>query len=360
MLIVRAPVRISLAGGGTDLPAYYEHAGGAVVNVTIDKYFYVFLNVLQKDSLQISSSDFSTFYRHDGRGPLFWDGDLRLPRAILSHFGISSGLSIFLASEIPPGTGLGSSSTVAVAIIKAISTALDIHLGKPELAELASMIEIEKLGEPIGKQDQYAAAFGGLNWIEFSRGGVHVERLRLAPERYRALEDRLMLFFTGSSRKASDILASQTANSRRQDPSTIAALDRVKAMAHEVRAALSQGDLPHFGELLHENWVQKKRFAENVSNAEIDRAYELARQAGAGGGKITGAGGGGFLLLYCEPSHQEVVSQALEASGLKRMDFRFENQGARVLMNAGMHIRRKGSFDEAARMGGNTEGERAL
>ncbi len=238
MLIARAPVRISLAGGGTDLPAYYEQFGGVVLNTTIDKYFYVFLNVCAADSLQITSSDFRTFYRHDGGEPLLWDGDLSLPRAVLSHFGIRSGVSVFLASEIPPGTGLGSSSTVTVALIKALSTALGRRLDNGDVAELACTIELGKLGQPIGKQDQYAAAFGGLNWIEFDRSGARVEPLRLPTAVLHRLERGLMLFFTGSSRSASQILARQTESSRRQDPAVIDALHRVKAMAGEVRRCL--------------------------------------------------------------------------------------------------------------------------
>jgi D-glycero-alpha-D-manno-heptose-7-phosphate kinase len=338
VLIARAPVRISLTGGGTDLPAYYEKFGGVVISTTINKYFYVFLNVCEEDGLQISSSDYRTFYRHNSQEPLLWDGDLRLPRAILSHFGIQRGLSMFLASEIPPGTGLGSSSAVAVAIIKAISTALNRHLSRTDLAELACHIEIEKLGEPIGKQDQYAAAFGGLNWMEFGADGVHVEPLQLPQEVLRALERNLLLFFTGSSRSASQILRRQTESSQRQDPQVIEALHKVKAMAYEVRRAFESGDLQAFGELLHENWEQKKRFAKGVSNPVIDEAYELSLHAGAIGGKITGAGGGGFLMLYCEPEHQDAVTHALESKGLKRMDFRFEQMGARVLMNAGLSI----------------------
>lgn len=339
MIISRAPVRISLAGGGTDLPVYFEQFGGAVVSTAIDKYFYVFLNVAEDDSLQISSSDYRTFYRHDGQETLLWDGDLRLPRAILNHFGIKRGLSMFLASEIPPGTGLGSSSTVTVAIIKALSTATGLHLNKYELAELACQIEIDKLGEPIGKQDQYAAAFGGLNWIEFTREGVHVEPLYMPPTAQRKLERNLIPFFTGASRNASDILEQQKESSKSQEPEVIEALHRVKAMAYDVRRALEGGDLISFGALLHENWEQKKRFARGISNVWIDQAYEMARDAGALGGKISGAGGGGFLLIYCEPERQEAVTAILDGHGLKRMDLRFDQMGARVLMNAGLNIR---------------------
>ena len=338
MLIARAPVRISLAGGGTDIPAYYEAFGGVVLNTTIDKYFYVILNVCEDDKLQISSSDYRTFYLHNNDEPLLWEGDLRLPRAILSYFGIQEGVSMFLASEIPPGTGLGSSSAVAVAIAKAIGIALGFHIGKGELAELASHVEIDILGEPIGKQDQYASAFGGLNWIEFSREGVRVRPLQLKPDIERRLERGLLLFFTGSSHSGSQILKNQTESSRRQDAAVIEALHKVKAMAYEVRETLKRGDLTGYGELLHENWEQKKRFAKGISNPFIDESYDLARLSGAIGGKITGAGGGGFLMLCCEGENQDSVTRALEQRGLKRMDFRFDRMGARVLMNAGLGI----------------------
>ncbi|MBI5305143.1 MAG: GHMP kinase [Chloroflexi bacterium] len=338
MLITRAPVRISFAGGGTDLPAYYSQYGGAVVSTAIDKYFYVFLNVSGDDTIQITSSDYRTFYRHDGDLPLLFDGDLSLPRAILHHFGLARGIAMFLASEIPPGTGLGSSSTVTVAIIKAVATARGLMLSKKQIAELACHIEIEKMTEPIGKQDQYAAAFGDLNLIQFSADGVTVEPLRVASETRRALERNLMLFFTGATRAASSILRAQKASSEKQDPRVMDALHAVKAMAFQAKEYLERGDLPRFGALLDTAWQNKKKFASGVSNALIDECYDLALENGALGGKVTGAGGGGFLMIYCEPEQQPAVTQALEAKGLKRMDFRFDSEGARVLVNAGLRI----------------------
>ncbi len=338
MLITRAPVRISFAGGGTDLPAYYMKHGGAVVSTTIDKYFYAFLNVTGDDWLQITSSDYRTFYLHDPDEPLLFDGDLSLPRAILNHFGLARGISMFLASEIPPGTGLGSSSTVAVAIIKAVTTARGLFLSKQQVAELACQIEIEKMGEPIGKQDQYAAAFGDLNLIQFRKDGVTVEPLRITPETRRALEKNILLFFTGATRAASSILRQQKKSSEQSDPRVLDALHAVKAMAFEVKACLERGDLAQFGRLLDAGWQKKKAFASGISNGLIDECYDLALANGALGGKVTGAGGGGFLMIYAEPQCQPGVTQALEAKGLKRMDFRFETEGARVLVNAGLRI----------------------
>jgi D-glycero-alpha-D-manno-heptose-7-phosphate kinase len=338
MLIARAPVRISLGGGGSDLEAYYGRYGGCVISATIDKYFYVFLNVMEDEDLQITSSDYRTFYRHGNNHALVTDGDLALPKAILNEFGIQKGVSIFLASQIPPGTGLGSSSAVAVATIKAIATVCGLSLSKHQIADLACRVEIDKLGMPIGKQDQYAAAFGGLNFFTFTSERVGVEPVAVEPETRRELNQNLMLFFTGSSRDSAKILKEQKGSSENDDPEVIGALHAVKEMALEVKARLEQGDLTRFGQLLDLNWQRKKRFASGITNPLIDECYSVALANGALGGKITGAGGGGFLMLYCEPGHQGVVTSALEARGLRRMDFRFETDGARVLLNAGLRL----------------------
>jgi len=340
MLIARAPVRISFAGGGTDLPAYYEQFGGCVINASIDKYFYVILQSSPDPTLQITSSDYQTFFRQDAdpEAAFFWEGALALPRAVLHHFDVTRGVSMFLASEIPPGTGLGSSSTVTVAIVKAISTAKGLKPTPYQIAELASYIEIQKMGMPIGKQDQYAAAFGGLNRIEFTREDTRVLPLKLTVKTRAALEQNIMLFFTGSTRAASDILIQQKKASENQDPNVMNALHAVKELTTAVQAALERGDVAALGDILHESWERKKKFAKNVSNARIDELYALARRLGARGGKIAGAGGGGFLMLFCAPEYQDAVTRGLEQTGLKRMAFHFEAGGAKVLMNAGLRL----------------------
>jgi len=342
MLIARAPVRISFAGGGTDLPSYYQENGGLVVSTTIDKHFYVFANLNGTESAQITSSDYRTFFRQRRGEPLLWDGDLTLPRAFLHQFGIDSGISLFLASEIPPGTGLGSSSAVAVALAKALSALCGVNLTNGQAAELASYVEIEKLGMPIGHQDQYAAAFGGLNVIAFTRDGVRVEPLNLRLEVEQALEKRIMLFFTGVSRSASTILKEQQAGAQRQGSDTVASLHGIKEMAKTTVGLLRSGKLDDFGALLHESWQAKKRLASGISNPKIDEWYQLALEHGAIGGKIAGAGGGGFLMLYCHEPQQEAVTAVLEAAGLVRMDFHFERGGAVILMDAIPRIRQIG------------------
>lgn len=339
MLIARAPVRISLAGGGTDLAAYYERNTGLVISAAIAKYFYAFIEVTGQPGLQISSSDYHAFFRHPHGQALAWDGDLSLPRAILHRFGVMDGVEVFLASEVPPGTGLGSSSTVTVTIIKALATLLGQTLTKQEVAEEACAIEIGKLGMPIGKQDQYAASFGGLNAITFTPQGAVVEPLTISDATRRTLDQNLMLFFTGSSHNSAVILAEQTRSSE-HNGAVVDALHGIKRLAEETRAALEGGKPDRIGDLLHENWERKKRLASGISNTRIDQAYTLAREHGALGGKIAGAGGGGFLLLYCPVACQDAVTRALEAEGLIRMDFHFDYGGARVLVNTGFQLPR--------------------
>jgi D-glycero-alpha-D-manno-heptose-7-phosphate kinase len=333
MLIARAPVRISFAGGGTDLESYYGQFGGMVVSAAIDKYFYVFVTVNKGDNIQIMSSDFRTFHRQDAEREMLWDGDLALPRAILNHFNIREGLSMFLASQVPPGTGLGSSSTVAVAVIKAISSLQGFALSKHHVAELACSIEIGKLGMPIGKQDQFASAFGGVNAITFARDGAAVRPLRLSPQVLEGLESGILLFYTGTAREAAKVLTEQNRATLSRTPAVIESLHAIKAMAADVVRCFEAGDLRAFGELLHASWEHKKRLVSGISTPWIDECYDTARGCGALGGKITGAGGGGFLMLYCPPGKAAAVTAALEGLGLKRMDFAIDFDGAKILVN---------------------------
>jgi D-glycero-alpha-D-manno-heptose-7-phosphate kinase len=334
VIIVRAPVRLSLAGGGTDLPAYYETYGGLVVSTTIDKYFYVFVNVANGRDVQISSSDYRVFHRHRAGEPPLWDGDLGLVKAALHEFGCEAGITLFLASEIPPGTGLGSSSAVAVALVKALSTLQGRRLSAAQVAERACALEIEKCQAPIGKQDQYASAYGGLNVFRFSADGVEVESPSVSSQTMRQLEQNLLLFFTGSTRNANSVLREQRERTAELQSETVQSLHVLKDAAERIRRCLESGDLGGFGVLLDETWQHKKRLARNVTNPRIDELYALARSKGAAGGKIAGAGGGGFLMLYCEKLKQPNVIPALEAEGLYRMDYRLERGGCQVLMNS--------------------------
>ncbi len=333
MLIARAPMRISFGGGGTDLEAYYAKYGGVVISTAIDKYFYAILTTDEADELQVISADYRAMFRHSPLNDLAWEGDLALPKAVLHSFGIRRGVHLFTASEVPPGTGLGSSSAAAVTMIRALSTLTDQPMTKQQVAELASTIEISKLGMPIGKQDQYASAFGGLNKITFTSEGVTVEPLSIAPDVRRTLERRLLLFFTGSSRESTSILQHQRKATQDSDETVLQALHNIKQVALDVQVCLEAGDLDEFARLLHYSWQEKRRLATGLSNDFIDECYGLALEHGALAGKITGAGGGGFMLLYCHEDAQERVTRVLEERGLKRMNFRFDTQGATVLLN---------------------------
>jgi len=326
-------MRISFGGGGTDLEAYYAQYGGFVISTAINKYFYAIISTDESDDLQVISADYRSLFRHSTYNDLFWNGDLALPKAILHHFGIRRGLNLFVASEVPPGTGLGSSSAAAVTMVRAISTLVEQPMTKQQVAELASYIEISKMGMPIGKQDQYASAFGGLNKITFSSQGVTVEPLNIAPDVRQNLERRLMLFFTGSSRETTSILKHQRKSTEEQDGAVLQALHNIKQVAIDVQACLEQGDLDEFALLLDYSWQEKRRLAPGLSTGFIDECYSLALQKGASAGKITGAGGGGFLLLYCHEHAQDAVTRALEDRGLKRMNFHFDHQGATVVLN---------------------------
>jgi len=333
MLIARAPMRISFGGGGTDLEAYYAKYGGLVISSAINKYFYAVITTDESDDLQVISADYRSLFRHSPYNDLFWDGDLALPKAILHHFGIRRGINLFVASEVPPGTGLGSSSAAAVTMVRAISTLVEQPLTKQQVAELASYIEIGKMGMPIGKQDQYASAFGGLNKITFSNEGVTVEPLHIDLDVRKTLERRLMLFFTGSSRESTSILKHQRKSTQDRDEVVLQALHNIKRVAVDVQSCLERGDLDEFARLLDYAWQEKRRLAPGLSTGFIDELYTLALEKGASAGKITGAGGGGFLMLYCHEEVQDNVTTALEERGLKRMNFHFDQQGATVLLN---------------------------
>ena len=331
VLITRAPVRISFGGGGTDLPAHYERHGGLVVSATISYYVYTILTPGWSDGVQIISADYRALCQQSTCDDLFWNDDLQLPKAITHHFNLCDGLTIFLASQVPPGTGLGSSGSVATSMIKALAFWCGLDLGPRQVAELACYIEIEKMAMPVGKQDPYAAAFGGLNCIKFSRDGVSVEPLSVSRGTREALERRLMLFFTGASRQSSTILRDQKQSSQQGDQDMVRRLGALKELGLEIRAVMERGDLDAFGDLLHQSWMEKRQLANGVTNPFLDQCYQAARTHGALGGKVTGAGGGGFLMLCCPEDRQEAVTEALTTLGLRRWPFTLDDEGVQVM-----------------------------
>jgi D-glycero-alpha-D-manno-heptose-7-phosphate kinase len=259
---------------------------------------------------------------------------LELPLAVLKSLQREVAINLFMASEIPPGTGLGSSATVCVNLLKALTTYLQIPASKYDLAEKAFNIARNVLGKPVGKQDEYAAAFGGLNFIQIQTDGTaQVDALDIPQDVRRELQQNLMLFFTGSARDSGTILREQEESSQQQGSEAVEALHELRWLAERMRRALMAGELSEFGRLLDEAWQFKKRVSNKISNSVIDEIYRLARQKGALGGKITGAGGGGFMLLYCEQRCQQAVRQVFAERALPEMRFEFEFQGAQVIAN---------------------------
>lgn len=335
MLIVRSPVRISFGGGGTDLPAYYQEHGGAVLSTAINKYFYTILGRRDDRSIQIISSDFRICESwRDFAALEIRDGGLEVPVGVLKDLNREVNVDLFLASEIPPGTGLGSSASVCVNVLKTLTSYLHMPLSKQDLAERAFQIARDVLHRHVGKQDEYAAALGGLNFIEFLRdGSARVQPIDPGPAVMTELQNSLMLFFTGAAHHSWNILAEQEKSTTERNSKPLEALHEIKELAYRMRDTLKTGDLARFSAMLDESWTAKKRVSSKISNSRIDTLYQLARENGAAGGKITGAGGGGFLLLFCEPQHQDRVRQALAPEGLKEMIFNFDFQGAQVLVN---------------------------
>ena len=333
MLIVRSPVRISFGGGGTDLPSYYERFGGTVLSAAINKHFYTVLEKRGDGKIQIISADLRTvetwqdIARMDIRG-----NALEIPLAVLKEFGCNVSVNLFLASEIPPGTGLGSSASVCVNLIKILAAYNHVPLSKYELAERAFYVARNVLCRPVGKQDEYASAFGGLNLLSFHQdGSTEVEPLKLEPQLVRELQSSLLLFFTGASHHSWTILEEQEASTLKTKSGTLDCLHELQKLVEPMKAALLAGELREFGLLLHKGWEIKKQLSSKISNHRINEMYELALQNGALGGKITGAGGGGFLLLFCPPAHQDDLRNALSQSGAREMGFEFDSQGAQVV-----------------------------
>lgn len=335
MLIVRSPVRISFGGGGTDLPAYYESFGGAVLSATIDKYFYTIVGQRTDNHVQIISSDLRACESWEIVREINAKGHpLEIPLAVLQELGREIAVDIFLASEIPHGTGLGSSACVCVSVLHAMASYLQLRIPRLEMAERAFHIASKVLGKPVGKQDEYATVFGGFNSIRFNPdGSVELEPLNLPPDLIAALQAKLMLFFTGSTRDSCSILREQQVATRNGELATLESLHRIRELAGQMHKALMEADLKKFGLLLHEGWETKKKISSLISNPAIDHIYNLARDKGAVGGKITGAGGGGFMLLYCNEDQQAAVRKAFREQGIKEVRFAFDFAGSQVLVN---------------------------
>ena len=328
-MIVRskAPLRISFAGGGTDVCPYPEEKGGAVLNTTIDKYAYCTLAKRSDDLINAHSLDYDVEAKYHQEEDLHYDGKLDLVKAAIKVLGGGTGYDLFLHSDAPPGSGLGASSTVTVALTGCFKNWLKLSFSEYDIAETAYRIEREELKLPGGRQDQYAAVFGGFNFIEFYNGVTVVNPLRLKPEIINELEYRLMLCFTGKTRLSAGIIEDQVSGYVQGKKEVARALDRTKELTYRMKNALLLGRLDDFGQLLHEGWESKKKFSAKITDPAIDEIYEEARKSGALGGKLLGAGGGGYLLLFCEFNKKHLVARKLEKIGGQIVGFAFDFRG---------------------------------
>lgn len=322
MIITRTPLRITLAGGGTDLPSYYEQHGGYVVSAAISKYIYIAIN-------RTFTNDY--FLKYSALERVSQPQEISHPivREALAMHAIGPSLEIVSIADIPAGTGLGSSGAFTVGLLRAIYAYKREHVTASALAEEACSIEIDRLAQPVGKQDQYIAAFGGLTCFDFDRdGSVRVSPLQLSNDTLHDLEEHLTMFFTGYSRDATSVLEDQQKRSQAGDEAMLQNLHQVKASGHEITKALERGDTIRFAELMHEHWVAKQARSTGMSNERINRWYDIGLANGAIGGKLVGAGGGGFLLFYA--TDQAAVRAAMVGEGLTEVRFFFDHDGSTV------------------------------
>ena len=322
-----APLRISFVGGGTDFPQYYQRHGGAVLSATIDHAAHVSVAPRDDRQVRIRSLDLGHLveYRLE-RGPVF-DGVMDLPKAAIERMGVPTGIDVDIASDAPPGSGLGGSSALVTACVGALAMLTDRSMAPREVAELAYVIEREDLGIAGGWQDQFAAAYGGFNLLEFDQRGVRVRPLALSPEAVGELRAHLLLCYTGHVRTDLGLIATQIRMYEEGREDTIVGMKQLQAMAFEMRRELGDGNLDRLGPLLREAFESKKLMNPHVSGGTIERLLAVAADAGASGGKICGAGGGGYLLLACRPDRQPAVRSALEALGGQFAEFAFRAQG---------------------------------
>ena len=327
MIITKTPFRLTLGGGGTDLPSFYREHGGLVLAVGIDKHMYLSVNTpILDDGIRVQYSQ-TELVRHVD------EVQHTLAREALRFFGISNGIEIVSVADIPSGTGLGSSSCYLVGLLNAVHTLTQSPSAPEILAEEACHIELERLHKPIGKQDQYMAAFGGLTKLEISKNGkVRATRLCLPRELMETLEHNILLFYTGGVRDSAKVLEQQNASAEKKTDGVLTNLSQIKDIGIEICDAIIRGNLHRFGQLLDVHWEVKKRLSRGVSNPQIDSWYQLARRNGAIGGKISGAGGGGFLMLYCEQNKAR-LREAMRRAGLRELNFRFEFEGSKVVFD---------------------------
>lgn len=323
----RAPIRIDFAGGWTDVPPFSEREGGAVVNATINRYTYATLYPRQDELIRILSADFEKFVEVANFRSIEYDGNLDLIKAAVKVLNVETGMDIYVRCDAPPGSGTGSSSSISVALIGLLNYLQPRKLSPHEVAKLARRLEVHELLIAGGKQDYYATALGGVNFLEFDDPAVSNSRLHLSTSVLRDMEKHLILCYTGQSRLSGDIVKRVMGAYERGEGRTTKALHNLKRIAYDTKDALMSGDLHRFATLMTENWENQKALDSSTSNATIDRLFQVATAAGAAGGKACGAGGGGCLLFYSSENREHLVRRALLAEGAQIIDFNLEHEG---------------------------------
>jgi|TARA_Y100000389_G_scaffold166278_1_gene170904 D-glycero-alpha-D-manno-heptose-7-phosphate kinase len=326
MIICRTPLRMSFVGGGSDLPAYYRKKNGAILSTTINKYVYVSVNKKFDDNIRLSYSKTESINNINKiKHPII--------KNVLKFLKIKKGIEITSVSDIPSqGSGLGSSSSFTVGLVNSLYKYLNLKITKQELAKLASHIEIDLCKDMIGKQDQYSTSFGGMNLIEFNEDeSVNVIPVKILSNTKKKIESSIILFFTGRTRKASDILEKQSKNI--QQPNKQKLITNMVDLAYEMKNLIEKNDLTSFGELLDKNWKLKKQLSSEISDEEIDNLYNLGIKAGATGGKLLGAGNGGFIMFYANPDKHLEITKSMISKGLTKVSFSFENTGSKIIFS---------------------------
>jgi D-glycero-alpha-D-manno-heptose-7-phosphate kinase len=326
----KAPLRVSFAGGGTDVSPYPEERGGCVISATINKYAYCTLRPRQDDKIGVTSLDYDTTAEFRKDQEFVFDGKLDLIKAAIGSFKAPTGFDLFIHCDAPPGSGLGASSAIVVAMVGAMKHWLNMPMSEYDIAETAFTIEREKLGIKGGRQDQYAAAFGGFNFIEFAKNRTVVNPLRIKEDIIDELQYRLLMCYTGRTRMSSNIIQEQVKGFVDRNVAVVEALDATKDLAIEMKNALLMGRLDEVGKLMHRGWMEKKKFAGGVSDDHINAIYDAAMSTGALGGKITGAGGGGYMIFLCEFEKRHLVARQLEEAGAVVSSFAFDPRGLRT------------------------------
>jgi D-glycero-alpha-D-manno-heptose-7-phosphate kinase len=325
----KAPLRISFSGGGTDVPPFPQIEGGCVLSTTINRYAYGTLRPRSDQHICVRSLDFGVSVTYNLEDKLVYDGRLDLVKAAIRKLGTAErrGFDLLLHSDAPPGSGLGASSAMMVVLVGLLKEFENLPLTDYEIAELACVLEREELGIPGGLQDQYAATFGGFNYIEFLPDHVVVNPLKISLDVINELQYNFLLCYTGTTRLSARIVQDQIGNYERREAQTMQALHELKAITVEMKNALLCRNLDNFGDLLHREWLCKKMLSSRISNPQLDGLYVTAREHGALGGKITGAGGGGYMLLYCLSDRKHCVAAKLKEQGCTIIDISFEPMG---------------------------------